>query len=172
MTNNNNTNNNAITLEEIKSNIAMADDYGRAPEANSLGKVLKEAETILAFSSSTSIWGHLERVEKMREMHILNAFAVSMLPQEGGVVKFIPLSPEEVRAAMSGKVIVSHIGHTSTAAVLSRELNIDLYTCRDNFTINADSDVIVAQYIGPRLPEGTVELPQGATIKYFMVQMQ
>lgn len=170
MTNNNNTNN-TITLEEIKIDIAMADDYGRAPEANSLKEVLKEAETILAFSSNTTIWGYLEKIEKMEEVHVLNAFSISMLPSQGGTVKFTPLSSEEVMRAITGKIIVSHIGHSSTAAVIGKDLNINnLYTCRDNFILFNDA-AIVAQYVGPRLPEGATELPEGATIKYFMVEL-
>lgn len=172
MTNNNNTNNTNITLEEIKIDIAMADDYGRAPEANSLKEVLKEAETILAFSSNTTIWGYLEKIEKMEEVHVLNAFSISMLPSQGGTVKFTPLSSEEVMRAITGKIIVSHIGHSSTAAVIGKDLNINnhLYTCRDNFCLD-DSIAIVAQYVGPRLPEGTTELPLGATLKYFKVEL-
>jgi hypothetical protein len=40
---------------------------------------------------------------------------------------------------------------------------------RSNSKIDNEESVIVAQYVGPRLPEGAIELPEGATMKFIKV---
>jgi len=42
---------------------------------------------------------------------------------------------------------------------------------RPNLVLQPEDLVVVAQYIGPRLPEGATELPANARIEYFTVQI-
>jgi len=65
----------------------------------------------------------------------------------------------------------SAIGHADTANLLSKILERDIPTNRVSVTLNSGDNAIVAQYIGPRLPEGATQLPSGATIKFYHVKM-
>jgi len=42
---------------------------------------------------------------------------------------------------------------------------------RKDFKLDADTCLLVAQYVGPRLPEGATALPPGANIEYYVVRM-
>ena len=66
----------------------------------------------------------------------------------------------------------SCIGHADTARVLSRMLERDIPTNRVSVTLNVGDTAIVAQYIGPRLPEGATMLPEGAEIRFYLVKME
>lgn len=66
----------------------------------------------------------------------------------------------------------SCIGHADTAKVLSSILEMDIPTNRVTVQLRENEKCIVAQYIGPRLPEGATVLPEGATIKFFLVKME
>jgi hypothetical protein len=48
---------------------------------------------------------------------------------------------------------------------------VDISTNRISVTLNPRDSAIVAQYIGPRLPEGATQLPSGATIKFYYLEM-
>ena len=65
----------------------------------------------------------------------------------------------------------SAIGHADTARILSGILGVDISTNRISVTLNVGDTAIVAQYIGPRLPEGATQLPEGAMIKFYLVKM-
>lgn len=42
---------------------------------------------------------------------------------------------------------------------------------RETMKLDAGDVLVVAQYVGPRLPEGATELPPNARIEYFTVQI-
>jgi hypothetical protein len=42
---------------------------------------------------------------------------------------------------------------------------------RDNLSLAEADTLIVAQYRGPRLPEGAITLPEGAEIVFFKVRI-
>jgi hypothetical protein len=66
----------------------------------------------------------------------------------------------------------SCIGHADTARVLSNILERNIPTNRVTVQLRENERCIVAQYIGPRLPEGATMLPEGATIKFYHVKME
>jgi hypothetical protein len=66
----------------------------------------------------------------------------------------------------------SCIGHADTARVLSTLLQKEIPCNRVTVQLKQNEKFIVAQYIGPRLPEGATVLPEGATIKFFLVKME
>jgi hypothetical protein len=66
----------------------------------------------------------------------------------------------------------SCIGHADTAKVLSSILEMDIPTNRVTVQLRENERCIVAQYIGPRLPEGAISLPEGAEIRFFHVKME
>lgn len=61
------------------------------------------------------------------------------------------------------------IGHEDTAKVVGGVLGRNLIANRANIEINDDIFVYVAQYRGPRLPEGATKLPEGAELKFYRV---
>jgi len=73
--------------------------------------------------------------------------------------------PQTVEALREG--FVSGMGHSTD--LVSSILGMDIPMNRVSNKIDNGESVIVAQYVGPRLPEGAVELPEGATLKFIRV---
>jgi len=66
----------------------------------------------------------------------------------------------------------SCIGHADTANVLSNLLQNEIPCNRVTVQLKQNEKCIVAQYIGPRLPEGSLRLPEGSKIEFFLVKME
>jgi len=105
-------------------------------------------------------------------MVIANAISLNMLPDvAGGAIIFLRVTPEEAkRLVAASSPVVSAIGHADTARVVGRELGIELPADRRNVVLSGEP-MLVAQYIGPRLPEGVTVLPEGARIEFFVVAL-
>ena len=73
----------------------------------------------------------------------------------------IPEPTEQEKAEMH-----SIIGHPDTAAIVGVPCN------RENYILNTDVELTVAQYTGPRLEPGTTQLPAGAQIQYYRVTLE
>ena len=101
--------------------------------------------------------------------YITNAFSITMLPPEGGEVTITKVKPETVTHWLSRVPFISGIGHADTARIVSGTLDIEIPQNRVSLTLTGKDTLIVAQYIGPRLPEGTTTLPEGARIEFFKV---
>ena len=67
---------------------------------------------------------------------------------------------------------VSCIGHADTARVLSTLLQREIPCNRVTVNLGPNEKCIIAQYIGPRLPEGATVLPEGAEIRFYLVKME
>jgi hypothetical protein len=63
------------------------------------------------------------------------------------------------------------MGHADIARIASTQLGVEIPVNRTNVSLRPGDNVIVAQYMGPRLPEGAMELPDGARIEYFLVAL-
>jgi len=64
----------------------------------------------------------------------------------------------------------SAIGHKDTAAVVSGLLGQEIKENRLNVKLSDSRDsLLVAQYNGPRLPEGSTTLPAGAEIQFYWI---
>lgn len=104
----------------------------------------------------------------MLKTFLTNAFSINMLPGRETEVDFYPLTTEEAHDILvSG--FESAIGHKDTAAVVSQILGIKVSVNRVDVKLNPDVQIIVAQYTGPRLPEGVTTLPDGAKIEFWQV---
>jgi hypothetical protein len=100
---------------------------------------------------------------------VTNALSLNMLGANDTVLRIQERTLNEVRVLLSGAPHESAIGHQDTATLYSRMLGIDLPYART--TVRLDTmDLIVGQYSGPRLPEGATVLPEGATIKWYLVR--
>lgn len=100
-------------------------------------------------------------------MYISNAFSLSMVAPSA-TVKVSLMTAEEVAALP----LESAIGHADTAKVVGGLLGIDLPANRANISLNPGEKMVVAQYIGSRLPEGATQLPEGARIEFRLVEIE
>ncbi len=99
-----------------------------------------------------------------------NAFALSMLP-EGGDVEIRRVHPGEwlFESERRYSCPISVVGHADTAALFSTVLNQIVVTNRVSVLLWKGDEILVGQYVGPRLTEGTRELPDGAVINWYAV---
>jgi hypothetical protein len=89
-------------------------------------------------------------------MKLLNSFSLNMCVLPCAVAfKVVEQPTKEVLASME-----SCIGHPDTAALVGVVAN------RATVKLELGEEFMVAQYIGPRLPEGTTTLPEGARIEF------
>lgn len=100
-------------------------------------------------------------------MYISNAFSLSMIAPRAHI-DVSPLTAEEVAALP----LESAIGHADTAKVVGGLIGVDLSANRANVFLKPGEKMVVAQYIGPRLPEGATQLPDGARIEFRLVKVE
>lgn len=113
---------------------------------------------------------------------LCNAFSLNMLPRQEQDIRGEPhklsiwepciklLTLEEARDLLLADGFISAIGHADTARVLSGILDKEVPVNRHDVTLAWDgSPLVVAQYSGPRLPEGATTLPEGARIDWFRI---
>ena len=109
-------------------------------------------------------------------MYLVNALSINMFGNidETISVKVTPVSLEQVKAIITENKdnFVSAIGHVDTARILSNMLEIEVAVSRANVKIISGDYAVVAQYVGPRLPEGATQLPEGAEIRFFVVNVE
>ena len=99
-------------------------------------------------------------------MFVLNAFSLNMLVGNADVV--VREVTQKVAARLA-PVCVSAVGHSDTAAVFSSVLGVEIPCNRATVALKEGDVALVGQYSGPRLAEGATTLPEGATIKWFIV---
>ena len=102
-------------------------------------------------------------------MYILNAFSLNMIVGDANIVV------REVSRAMAASLAsgcTSAVGHADTAAVFSSVLGVDVPCNRATVALEDGDVALVGQYSGPRLPEGATTLPEGATIKWMVVEVR
>lgn len=103
-------------------------------------------------------------------IYLANAFSLSMLPSAGPVrLSVIPTTNEFVGARLEENPWTSAVGHAQTAALFTEELGIEVPTNRIAVTLTNADRLFVGQYTGPRLPEGSTSLPEGAAIRWFLI---
>ena len=112
-------------------------------------------------------------------MILLNAFSLNMIKDYPCGFAVHEITAEEARGILlcsaddEGELdaISSAVGHADTAAVFSSVLGIPVPCHRLTVSIEPGEQVIVGQYSGPRLEEGTTKLPEGASIKWLLVEI-
>jgi hypothetical protein len=108
-------------------------------------------------------------------LKVCNSFSINMLAALPAVVNFKEINGSEaadlVKMAASAASLESCVGHADTAAVFSAVLGLKIDPVRTTVTMTPHDGniVLVGQYSGPRLAEGTTLLPEGATIKWVLV---
>jgi hypothetical protein len=105
-------------------------------------------------------------------LYVTNAFSINMLPQTSFcVVEFHKLTTEEARKILTSNPFHSYIGHSDLANIASQILGVQLEVNRETLTLQKSDWAIVVQYRGPRLPEGATQLPEGAQIEFWLVDV-
>ena len=99
-------------------------------------------------------------------MFILNAFSLNMIVGNADIV--VREVTKDVAASLAA-TCTSAVGHADTAAVFSNVLGVTVPCNRATVALKEGDVALVGQYSGPRLPEGAVNLPEGAAIKWFIV---
>lgn len=103
-------------------------------------------------------------------IYVTNAFSINMLSGPC-TVQFTP-----VRRAVAQEFLVDGyqgaIGHQDTAALVETDLGVSGLFNRTTLQVGPGDTVLVAQYRGPRLPEGATTLPEGAVIEYWIASIQ
>lgn len=105
----------------------------------------------------------------MAQFYINNSFSVNMLERKGQTLKFVPITVQAAKNLMSNHNVSSIVGHADAANIISDILETNVEFNRVNVSFDGNWSLIVAQYTGPRLPEGTTELPEGAKIEFWQV---
>ncbi len=105
-------------------------------------------------------------------MKISNAFSLNMLSNLTAKINSNELLLEEVKNILLSDGVDSAVGHPDTAKVFSSVLGIEIPMNRATVQLHSGDTILVGQYIGPRLPEGATELPQGSTIKWAIVDIE
>ncbi len=98
---------------------------------------------------------------------IANAFSVNMLKRADRSVTFQTLTPNKAREEAVGRASV--VGHADTAQIFSAQLGLPVAFNRETVTLDSGDTVLLGQYAGPRLAEGTTVLPAGAGITWILV---
>lgn len=112
-------------------------------------------------------------------LYLLNAFSANMLAEFPASVNFAEVTADQARLALmcaseeegEADFVSSAVGHADTATVFGVVLGIPVECRRVNVVLGRGDGAILGQYIGPRLPEGATALPEGAAIKWMIVEV-
>ena len=104
-------------------------------------------------------------------LYIGNALSLSMLREPDATLWCRKINIQEAKDLLDYYHWASCVGHQDLAQVLSNMLGVQIPVNRDNIRLKAWDKLIVAQYVGPRLPEGAKGLPQDANITFYVVEV-
>ena len=102
----------------------------------------------------------------MNKIIICNAFSLNMLKGFSTNIKTEELSIPQVQEELNNG-FESAMGHSTE--LVSEVLGMDIPQNRTSNKIQDGESILVAQYVGPRLAEGAIQLPEGATLKFIKV---
>jgi len=109
--------------------------------------------------------------DKYARTVVLNAFSMQMLISDT-TLKFqrIPAVMAEVVLDEALGEIQSFVGHEDFAYLVSQELHHSIPFNRGFYKFDPKDIILVAQLVGGRLPEGCKNIPEGMSIKYWLVK--
>ena len=105
--------------------------------------------------------------------YVASAVSLGMLDVvAGGTAARLDVRSVEIdsaRAWVREREWVSIVGHHDTAELISVLLYTVVNMRRASTSLQPGDELLVAQYNGPRLPEGATTLPEGAKIRWLVV---
>lgn len=107
-------------------------------------------------------------------IYVTNALpgALLLAGQMEGLVAIQPLSAAEAADILTTADWTSAVGHADTARLFSAVLGIEVAENRISLpqdTLRDGHFLLAGLYSGPRLPEGAMTLPEGASIAWALV---
>lgn len=106
-------------------------------------------------------------------LYISNGFSLNMLSLLTQTsILVTPLSDYEVKNLLLAIPAISIVGHENTSIIMSDLLHFPIACNRQTVKLGPGDILIVGQYTGPRLTEGAIELPDGASITWLKVQFR
>lgn len=106
-------------------------------------------------------------------VYISAAFSLQMMSaDETHRVETYPMTADSVRYFFAEHEVVSAIGHSDTAAVVSDLLGVEVPAQRISVHLEPGDLLIVAQLYGGRLPEGATKLPEGFDLRFVGVEVE
>ena len=103
-------------------------------------------------------------------LFVANAFSFNMFENVPEVLVQKELDVDGVKELLRHELAFeSVVGHADTASILTNMLDTEIKFNRVSNNFGYEDQILVAQYIGPRLPEGAVSLPEGSKIKFILV---
>ena len=103
-------------------------------------------------------------------MYILsNAFSLNMVAEDC-TITLRNMSLNEVSGILNNYKFKSIVGHNDTSVLFSNVVGVHIPCNRETFLLKNET-LIVGQYKGPRLEEGTTKLPENASIKWMQVEI-
>mgnify|MGYP003617133033 FL=1 len=105
-------------------------------------------------------------------IYLSNAFSLSMIAHLGHCDLDVTTNICNYQQMVEALKPISVVGHEDTANLFSNILCMDVPMNRVSVTLEKGDILIVGQYTGPRLPEGTSILPEGASINWMCVQVE
>lgn len=101
---------------------------------------------------------------------ITNAFSANMLDEsKSSLVLFNPIPVEQAAIIAKSEEWESSLGHEDIVNVVNAQLGTSFKMNRRTDILETGDAILLAQYKGPRLPEGATTLPEGARIQYYMI---
>jgi hypothetical protein len=118
-------------------------------------------------------------------VYLVNAFSLNMLSGDNFTVSIKKLTVDEAKRLLApdghlASDVVLAVGHVDTARLVGSLLGlpeadidrmVEVAQTRPTVKMTTGDKAVVAQYIGPRLPEGATKLPEGARIEFFLVEL-
>ena len=101
---------------------------------------------------------------------LMNSFSLNMVEHFPMSISVEEIDCEDVvNHVFTSDGDYSAVGHADTAGLFEAELGIPVPCNRTTVRLVSGDRVVVGQYSGPRLPEGSTTLPEGAAIKWLLV---
>jgi hypothetical protein len=103
-------------------------------------------------------------------LHICNVFTIAMAPQ-GGMLRFLRIPSDNaanIIRTTNDTMVMQAVGHEQTAKLANADLGADLVKFnRISVRLDSGDELLICQYVGPRLPEGATTLPEGAELVWY-----
>jgi hypothetical protein len=108
-------------------------------------------------------------------LYLVNSFSLNMMDEMEHAQLFVRMIDRDQVVELLQEAFVPAIGHANTAELVGDILfpNTSAFLFnRTTVAAKSGDQLIVAQYRGPRLPEGQVFLPNGASIQFYLVEVE
>jgi len=107
----------------------------------------------------------------MTQKFVANAFSLNMLASLDASIKVTACALQRAQDLCRVHRLTSAVGHADTAAVFGAQLGTEVPCARATVRLQPGDWLLVGQYVGPRLPEGAKTLPEGAEIRWCIVEV-